>query len=344
MTEKQVRQIMDDKAFPETTLSVNLVETHISWVLLTDRHAYKFKKPVRFSFLDFSTLEKRYFYCRRELELNSRLAGGIYLRVLPVHTEQGRLRVGSPPGEVIDYTLQMKRMPSERQMNLLLEQAQVTLEDMEKIARQVAVFHNNTDVVDQPVDIEVMVSTFLDLLEEKDFIGKHLGVQATRCIDDCCDFAAAFLRDHARRLQERVEKGWLVDGHGDLHSRNIFLLEEPVIFDCIEFSDQLRCLDVLNEIAFFCLDLDFYKRPDLAAHFLRHYLAKMPCITCNEDRRLFHYFKLYRANVRLKVSALSAKQVIETETPQRSLDQMEEYFHLLKYYHSILAIEEKARL
>ena len=344
MNEKQIRRLVDSRAFPGAGAGkVEWLETHISWVILSEDFAYKIKKPVRFSFLDFSTLDKRRHYCQRELELNGRLTTGLYRQVLPIRRSENGPAIGTEAGEVIDYALQMKRLDNNRQMNILLEKGKGTEEDMRKLARQLAVFHAYTDIIDRPVNIQEMINTFEDLLDERDFIGQQLGEYAARRIDEGCDFAANFLHRHAGRLQERADRGLVVDGHGDLHSKNIFLLDDPVIFDCIEFNDRFRQLDVLNEIAFFCMDLNFYGRNDLEEYFLRHYLRELPCIAGDEDWQIFHYFKLFRANVRLKVNALSALQTEDEQERKRCLDQVEEYFLLFKTYFSRLQDQEKLR-
>jgi aminoglycoside phosphotransferase family enzyme len=137
--------------------------------------------------------------------------------------------------------------------------------------------------------------------------------------------------------------GFTIDGHGDLHSRNIFLLDEPVIFDCIEFNDHFRQVDVLSEIAFFCMDLDFYEQKELEAHFLKNYLIKYPCIFTDEDRLIFQFYKLYRANVRTKVNALKAIQTKDKNERSYRLNLAEDYFLLMREYLSILQEKEVSK-
>ncbi len=339
MTEPQLQSLVTQ--LNQELSAAELIETHISWVILTDTFVYKFKKPVHFSFLDFSTLGKRKYYCERELELNSRLTEGVYLQVLPVRQTAQGLEIGGDRGEIIDYTLQMKRLDTSRQMHELLENGVVTEHHMEQIARQLAVFHRETDVVDKPVEVEAHIAIFLDFRSEIDFIEQQMDAAAGRCLRESCDFVTDFLHRHSDRLRERGREGFVVDGHGDLHSKNIFLLDQPVIFDCIEFSDELRRLDVLNEIAFFCLDLNYYGREDLEKAFLNCYLKERPCVRTDEDRRLFQYFKLYRANVRLKVSAMSAMGAENADERNRNIAEMKEYFQLFRKYYEVLQKAEK---
>src|SRR5690606_40883587 len=116
-----------------------------------------------------------------------------------------------------------------------------------------------------------------------------------------------FVLDNRRLLEDRIEDGFHRDGHGDLHSRNIFLLDEPVIFDCIEFNDEYRQVDVLNEVAFLCMDLDVFGRSDLARTFIEAYTARFAAISSVRDVALYHYYKCYLANIRTKFNSLNAQ-------------------------------------
>ena len=329
MTKEQILKLIE-QSFSET--KPELVETHISWVLLGSQYAYKIKKPLKYSFLDFSTLSKRKFYGQRELELNRRLTDDMYLDLITIRQYGESIRLGGQEGTIIDYALKMRRMDNSRQMNRLLTEDRVTFHHMEQLADKLAAFHAFTDVVETEVNIHLLWEDFADILKVVPFIRKNLGEELAELARESVDFAAGFLEEHTPRIRKRHASGFTIDGHGDLHSKNIFLLETPVIFDCIEFNDHFRQLDVLNELAFFCLDLDFFKREDLAAHFLKHYLLKYPCISEAEDWHLFRYYKLYRANVRLKVNALKVMQAGDRTVQRERLKLVEAYLILLKRY------------
>ncbi|MFN7119714.1 MAG: hypothetical protein ACK4TA_23160 [Saprospiraceae bacterium] len=332
----QIRQLLNVEAYNEKTTAVKLVETHVSWVLLTDQFAYKIKKPVKFSFLDFSTLEKRRYYCERELQLNARLTSDMYLAVAPIIYENEQYYIGKE-GEVIDYALKMKRLDSARQMHDLLQLNKVTPGDIQKLAYQIADFHQRAELITNPVNITELQHNFADILRIRDFLTAHLKKETLHILEAAVEKATRFLRKHEARLKERGAAGFIIDGHGDLHAGNIFLLEEPVIFDCLEFNDNFRRLDMLDEVAFLCLDLDYYNRPDLEQDFLAHYLAKMPCLRDEEDREIFNYYKLYRANVRLKVTFLKAKQQVSTSAAfQEEFDVARRYFELFEQYLELL--------
>lgn len=320
------------KSCPRTLSDAKLVETHISWVILTEKYAYKIKKPVQYSFLDFSTLEKRKFCCERELVLNRRLTTGIYLDVVPIYQSEDVLQLDGTHSDLKDYAVKMKRLPGDRQMNLLLEDEKVESHHIEQLAEQLASFHMSTDVVILHPDLKGMQRDFADLLRIAPFVEKHWGADATLNLHKAEEYSAFTLQALRERIYERHLEGFTVDGHGDLHAKNIFLLDEPVIFDCIEFNDHLRKLDVLNEIAFLCMDLDFYGKPGLSDQLLEAYNSRYVCVYNSTDEQLFNYYKLYRANVRLKINAMSAMQMEEGPELHKQLALVSSYLDLFAAY------------
>jgi len=326
MTGEQVHRIVSEKLFPGDKTGVSMLETHISWVVLSDAFAFKIKKPLRFDFLDFSTLERRKHFCEEELRLNRRLAPQMYLRVLPI----GQHGIGDETTPVVDYALQMHRMDNSREMDRLLLDDAVKPEDMERLADLLAPFHLKNRL---PGNFEYRldrdVQDFADLFAFKsDLI--NAGVSDAALLDDWAESVPRFLNIHASRLEARAHQGFWIDGHGDLHSRNIFLPENaaPVVFDCLEFSAHFRQTDVLNELAFLCMDLEFYGRNDLSEVFLKAYTQHWPCFESPEDELLFVYFKAYRANVRLKVALLELRQ----HHSEKLLKTAHAYWVLLKRY------------
>ena len=265
----------------------------------------------------------------------------MYLDVLPITEWNGQVLIGEAKGEIIDYTVLMKRMDNTQQMNLLLEADKVYPSHMEQLAEKLSTFHAFTDAVETPLNVHLLWLKFADILKIGDFLAHELHPLVTERIDSAVKFSQKFLERHKIRLLERHRLGFTIDAHGDLHSKNIFLLDEPIIFDCIEFNDHMRQVDVLSELAFFCMDLDFYGKEDLEAHFLKHYFIKYPCLFNEEDQLLFQYYKLYRANVRLKVNALKAMQEEEEIEKEKRLGLVEDYFTLMKRYLASLNHSEK---
>jgi hypothetical protein len=332
MTTKEINLLHRDLYIKHGPQWVDLITTHASWVLLTPDFAYKIKKPVQFSFLDYSTLTKRRDACHEELRLNQRLTTGMYLSVVEIQEQKARYTLEGDGGNLVDYALKMKRMDPNSQMDLLLKAGQVNQQHVIDIAEKLAPFHQKAERRYNVVDLQLLKDQFNDIEVIIPFLEQHFSAEAIAIIRDSIQLSDQFLEQHINRLLERQAEGWVIDGHGDLHSRNIFLMEQPIIFDCIEFNEDFRLMDILNEIAFFCMDLHFFGRQDLAAHFLQHYLKLIPCIAHIEDWNIFHYFKIYRANVRLKVNGLNAMQADNEAELQAMIPTITAYLKLYLYY------------
>ena len=314
MTTDQIRAICADGAFPGTKTPAELVETHISWVILTADFAFKIKKPVTFGFLDFGTLEKRRFYCEEELRLNRRLAPDLYLGVLPIAESNGRLVIGATENVPQDYAVQMRRMDNRRQMDILLAAGEVTIGQMKELAAVLAPFHRAA-VLENPPECHPATywADFAELYRFGADIARHLGQKATDTLQRWRSSLPEFLEQHEQRLLERA-RGFWVDGHGDLHTRNIVLAQTgPVVFDCIEFNAHFRQNDILNELAFLCMDLEARGHAEPAAAFLQAYRQIWEVMPEPEDAELFRFFKAYRANVRLKVALIELRQHVTPE-------------------------------
>lgn len=327
MTEEQVKAI---HISGEELIGIE--ETHISQVILTDRHAYKIKKPVRFSFLDFSTLALRKHFCERELELNRRLAREIYLAVKPIKRFGNDLFLGQGQGEIIDYAVQMKRLQSDRQMHLLLEHNKVTKNDILAIARVIVDFHRKARILKNSFDPKGLNERFNDLQSVERIIRDNFGKRYHVMIDRIISFSRSFIDQNSTTFRSRIERGLVRDCHGDLHSRNIFLEEDPVVFDCIEFSDAFRAIDLIDEIAFFCMDLEVENQWGFSKMFEEEYLRLLPeAVLDDADRLLLQYYKLYRANVRTKVSALQIGQS-NKGSKEQTLKEVQKYLNLMDKY------------
>ena len=307
MNEQEVRTIIDSRSFPGSETG-KLVETHISWVILTKSFAFKIKKPVSFSFLDFSTLAKRKHFCEKELHLNSRLAKDVYLKVLPIKRNAGKIFIGGKKGKIIDYAVQMRRLQRSREMDKMLEAGKVNASDIIAIAEMLAPFHTRAEVIRKPFSIDGLKNLFNDISSVGEFIETKIKKGGQDSIQETIRKSNSFLLQYQSVFQQRARDGFIRDCHGDLHSGNIFLYKKPVIFDCLEFNDTFRKIDVLNEIAFFCMDLEDHGRKDLSLKFIECYNQLFSVIQNKSDEELFRYYKLYRANVRTKVNALKAMQ------------------------------------
>ncbi|NND31640.1 MAG: hypothetical protein HKN76_03550, partial [Saprospiraceae bacterium] len=209
MTEAQVRNI---KIFGESI--EKFIETHISFVILTKAHAYKIKKAIQFSFLDFSSIAKRKFYCDQELKLNQRLAGDMYLDVVPVRQKDGQFLIHSQTGAIADHALQMRRMDNRKEMHRMLQSHSVTHADIVKIAEILVNFHRSLPGIMEPLDARALKDIFNDIrsiegILNRDFAGKYTGL-----VSQVRSFSDHFIDSHSTVLEERIRRGLIKDCHG----------------------------------------------------------------------------------------------------------------------------------
>ena len=287
---------------------VELRETHISRVFLTEGEVFKVKKPVRFSFLDFTTLEARRRACEAELLLNTRLAAGTYLGLVPVRIDaEGRHHFG-PDGDVVDWAVHMMRLPDEVRADQRLARGTLEHRHIDAVAEMLADFHARASS-DAPVAAHgttaAIARNVRENFAEVDPAKEGLLTEAeAREIER---WQLDFLRDRARTFDRRRAAGRIRDGHGDLRLDHLYIGEEGelTIIDCIEFSERFRCADVCADVAFLSMDLAAHGRVDLAERFLARYARAA------DDYDLYavvDFYEGYRAFVRGKVSTLTAQQ------------------------------------
>lgn len=315
-----------------------VIETHISWVVLGEQFAFKIKKPIKYSFLDFSTIAKRKFYCEREIQLNRRLTDDIYLDVQHVKEAAGRFFIGNGDGEIIDHAVRMRKLDRSMRMDILLQNNQVTSTDIQKLAKKIASFHKTAHVIHKK-DFDSFRKEFNDLKNEKQYLSKYLAPSTWMIIDQAVAASDWFIGETRNLLDGRLRKGFFRDCHGDLHSRNIFLLPDPQPFDCIEFNDDFREIDVLNEVAFLCMDLDAFGRQDLSELFLNYYNGFSHTMKTGGEYPLFIYYKLYRANIRAKINSLRARSAGNDTARRVALNEADKYLTLMSSYVKILNIQ-----
>jgi len=308
-----------------------LEETNISWVILSRSHAFKIKKDIKLSFLDYSTLGLRKKYCEKELELNRRFSS-IYLSVQPIIYFKDQFTIGEGVGEKVDYAVCMKRMRSGKRMDVLLTQNKVDPNRISLLAKQVASFHQTAKIIENDFNQKQARELFNDLNSVQEVVSQEFESDFSEVIPRLISFSDDFLKSHVERFVERNRQGFKRDVHGDLHSGNIFLYKKPVIFDCIEFQDAFRQIDILYEIAFLCMDLEFFERKDLSDLFLDVYDSIFPCFPKEEDIEIFLYFKCLRATVRAKVFLLNSKTEPDPEKKAQELAKGRKYLDLALSY------------
>jgi hypothetical protein len=307
MRQEDIQSIVDLRAFPGDTSEAKLIETHISWVILSPEFAFKIKKPIKVEFLDYSTLKQRAFFCKKEYSLNKRLAPEVYLGVLPIGIENGNYRIGAEPA--VDYAVHMKRIDSSLQMDLLLDQNPFPTERLLDLAEILVRFHQKVRI-NEPIHYapSSVWNDYEDLFTWEPAMHEVLGEAMAKSLREKSAELARHIPDLDERFLKRALAGFWVEGHGDLHSRNIFLSDPPIAFDCIEFSKHFRQMDVLSELAFLVMDLELRKRQDLGTLFMETYRQHWEVMPEASDAWLFTFFKAYRANVRLKIILIEWEQ------------------------------------
>ncbi len=338
MDNGQILQLLRFGEFPSPCENASLVETHISWVILCNKYAYKIKKPIKYDFLDFSTLSLRKRYCLRELELNQRLTKGIYLDVKAIRNDGSSLGIDKLNGHVIDYCLRMKKMDGHLRMDRLLAREKVTKSQIKSLAKMLAAFHKTTEIIPFS-NYDNLVQNFVAIKSEIPFLKKYLEKTYIDMLENSLFQSQKYLAINEKFIKSRWLNGFVRDCHGDLHSRNIFLCDEPVVFDCIEFNDAFRYIDVLNEVAFFCMDLEKFKANKLGVHFMHHYLKETNWSFGEKERSLFNFFKAYRANVRTKVNSLRARGIADLNANHSVLKEAESYIKIMHAHLKLLSVD-----
>lgn len=240
-------------SYPDRPARVDVIETHLSWVFLTPDRAYKLKKPVTHDFVDLARLEQREWNCREELRLNRRLAPEVYLAVVPLTFGETAGLALDGEGRPVDWLVLMKRLPLDATLHERLISGVAVRDDIDRIAARLAQFYRDVDrAATKPGEyvrrFRQHVGNECDRL-----LAPSLGMPPDR-IFAVRNRALAFLDGHAEALRSRAEEDRIVEAHGDLRPEHIFLLPEPVIIDCLEFSRRLRLLDPLEELAYLALE------------------------------------------------------------------------------------------
>ena len=338
MTEKQIHQLIKQGNFPESQVCQELIQTHISWVILCRDYVYKIKKPVKLSFLDFSTFAKREYYCQQELQLNQRLTRNMYLDLYPILRDHDDYYLGSGKGKIIDYCVVMRRLDNSKEMSKLLRNGKVSKTDMEEIADQLVRFHQAAETINGKFTPALLAEDFDDIKQIQSFVSENISEESAKQLQEIVSFAAGYIEKESCLISQRDVDGFTRDCHGDLHSGNIFLLDHPVVFDCIEFNEHFRQIDILSELAFFCMDLEIFQRSDLSDYFLECYNKVFPVIRNEREERLFLFYKLYRANVKTKINAMKTQQASNPNERQSRLETCKKYFGLFCKYYELLAV------
>jgi len=324
-----VKALLNPRAYDEGVDEVSLIQTHISLVFLAGEFVYKIKKPVNFGFLDFTTLEKRRFYCEKEVELNRRLCGDMYIGVVTIN-RSNIIKINGK-GEVIEYAVKMRRMPEDRMMKKLLDKGEVNEELINNTAEIIAEFHSRAETdknVSSFGSIDVIRANWKENFEQtREFINRTIGSKEFKQIREKTE---SFMEEHGQLFEERVINNRIRDCHGDIHTSNIFISDRIYIFDAIEFNERFRYSDVTADLAFLAMDLDFNGRIDLSNLLVEKYEMYSGDKDLSE---LLTFYKCYRAYVRGKVTSfLLNDSNIDSKERSEIIQEAKRYFELALTY------------
>lgn len=301
-----VAALKDPCRYPHPVDHVEVVETHISHVLLAGEFAYKIKKPVKLGFLDFSSIDKRLHFCREEIRLNRRLAPGLYLEVVTIGGTPAAPQLGSE-GKAIEYAVKMRRFPQESLLDDRLAAGLVDPDLVDTLAETVAAFHEGAARADPKGEFGTAPAVWNPVADCLAQLGENLksGLFASQ-LAGIGAWSRTVWHHLAPLVSERLGQGHVRECHGDLHLGNVALVDgRPCIFDCIEFNPGLRWIDVFSEIAFLTMDLAERGRPDYGYRFLNRYLEAGGDYS---GLPLLPFYQAYRALVRANVASIRARQ------------------------------------
>ncbi|MCF6266753.1 MAG: AAA family ATPase [Desulfuromusa sp.] len=325
-----VQRMLDPTFYDHPVTRIELVETHISWIFLAGEFAYKLKKPVNFGFLDFSTLEKRRYFCQEELRINKRFAPQLYLEVVQIGGKQDRPKLNGKPA--LDYVVKMKRFPQQKQLDRMLAAGQLTNNHIEKFALKIARIHRDAPIAgihshfgSPQAIIDPILQNFIQL---RRFLPDPAMLRQVDRLEE-------WSRDTYTRLEpiflQRKSAGFIRECHGDIHLANMAWLDgAPLLFDCIEFNENLRWVDPISDIAFLAMDLDDRRESALGWRFLNYYLLESGDYP---GMALLNFYKVYRAMVRVKVTCLRLSQSDFSEAERNAdLELLQSYLELATSY------------
>jgi hypothetical protein len=325
-----IQALMQPSSYPHPAPGIKLVQTHISYVILAGEYVYKFKKPVDFGFLDFTTLEKRHRCCRQELQLNRRLSPEIYLDLVTVTEGNGGFTLNGP-GDAVEYGVKMVRMPEERMMINVIRRGELTEGHIDALVRVLVPFYSRAErnsEIDRFGRAEAVAVNVLENFDQtKDFVGGE--ALSSRQFDLISGYARDFL-DRTGLFEGRIAAGRIRDCHGDLYSANICLADKVYIYDCIEFNDRFRYCDVASDIAFLAMDLDYHGLAALSSYLVEQFTAE----SGDDDLgTVLDFYKCYRAYVRGKIGLFTAgDQSVNEDVRRSSIAGAAKYFALAVHY------------
>ena len=330
--------LQNPQFYGPTVTSVKLIQTHISYVALTGSYAYKIKKPVNFGFLDFSTLDKRHYYCEEELRLNKRLCPDMYLAVLPITQKDKTLELNGE-GTIVEYAIQMKEFPQNCIMTNQLQKGSISEETIDHLCSILIDFYRSQHPSESVRSFGRLPAVKQNIDENFDQTKPMIDITVPKQLFfSIQNIVERFFQEKKEVFDQRIQQERIYECHGDLHSGNIAIVNDKIyVFDCIEFNDRFRFCDAASDIGFLAMDLDFQNYPYLSSYFITKYIEK------SKDRAIYsvlNFYKSYRAFVRGKVLGFQLNDPhIDLETKKTVLHTAKKYFELSEYYTKLFSLD-----
>jgi uncharacterized protein len=317
--EKLLDFLKDSDSYPHRPSNININQTHASVLAIVPPFVYKIKKQVDLGFMDFRSLPARKENCQKEYTLNRRLCPELYLDIVPISVVNDKIAFGSE-GTIIDYALKMKFLPDGYFLDQLVDEGLVNSELLNQVLLVLKNFYSkqpndpSIQAFGDPAHIKKINDEIFQTLTN--FIGETAEEEALEAV---INIAHLYIKKNKKLFEKRVLENKIKDCHGDLHLEHIHIYKNKIcIYDCIEFSDRFRYIDIAADIAFLAMDLDFHHRPDLSQYVIRKFSEIM------DDPELFHiidFYKTYRACVRAKIESITSRQE-EVSEDQRNFSRM----------------------
>ncbi|WP_109514860.1 bifunctional aminoglycoside phosphotransferase/ATP-binding protein [Pseudomonas ovata] len=333
MSQSLIAALQNPALYPHAVEGFQVIETHISWVLLTGPYAYKIKKPMNFGFLDFTALSARKHFCQEELRLNQRLTEGLYLEVIALTGSAEAPQLGGD-GEAIEYALKMRQFPQSGLLSTLQANGELTIGHIDELASQIAHFHLSAPKVGAENDLgspdSVMAPVAQNFEQIRPFLSEKADLQQLEALKDWAESSFERLKP---LLVQRKADGFIRECHGDIHLGNAAQIDgKVVLFDCIEFNEPFRMTDVYADIGFLAMDLEDRGLKTLSRRLISQYLE----LTGDyQGLELFNFYKAYRAMVRAKIALFSIPAEADGVQRAASLRQYRNYANLAESYSAI---------
>lgn len=335
MTDPLICALKNPEFYPHPVDNIQVIETHISWVLLTGPYAYKIKKPVDFGFLNFTSLKDRKHFCHEELRLNQRLTADLYLEVLPITgTIQAPQLNGDGP--VLDYALKMRQFPQNQLLSEMQKNSELNAGHIDALAQQISQFHLQAPQVSASHPLTepqaIMAPVRQNFEQIRAMLNDSNDLQQLDALEAWAEDSFARLLP---LLEQRSHNGSIRECHGDIHLGNATVLDGQVtLFDCIEFNEPFRLIDVVSDAAFLAMDLEDRGLHSLANRFINAWLEQT---NQYQALPLLNFYKAYRAMVRGKVNLFRLGQEQDPTEQAAILQQYRSYANLAESYCAIPA-------